>query len=362
MRHALRFPTAVATAALLAVPAPAHAGDTPTAWWVNTRPWTCARWSAPLAQEIQLACDAGAGCSIASDEHSASRCATLVCSSDDHWTLEASDRSGRILWRLALQGSHQDRLRQAGVWVARSDAPDDVSPLPADPPPPRASTPPELPVSPAEPAAPSAPAPSPPASDKPAAPPSASGEPSQAGWLAFSASAQVGQLRMFTIPASWSLPVTTGGSAAMGGLHGAAIAHSTHGYGGLSVAYEHSLTDFGGMSASLWRPGAVLGWGAPYGDGWWGVSVGAGVAFVSASQSSHPSWASSDPSIGSSPTGGPTHQTVTPVFTELALHAKPPRVFGQQPFVSVSGADVMYTGAFSPGVLLALDLGVVWND
>ena len=393
MRRALLLPAAFATAGLLGAPTPAHADGAPqappqsgrtqadkaTAWWVETRPWTCARWVRPLAEEIQLACDAGAGCGIAPDERSASRCATLVCSSDDHWTLEARDRSGRILWTLALDGSHEDRLRQAGVWVARSDMPD-LPPWPADPPPPPARLPPELaelpdassevaPPPPAAPPVPAAPPAPPPPSERPSAAP---GLPPEKGWFAFSASAYLGELRMFELPQTTSLvvgdvapPGSVGGTGAMGGLHGAAIAHSTHIYGGLSVVYEHSLTNFNGSSASLWRPGAVLGWGAPYGEGWLGVSASAGIVFLSASQEASTT-ASATPTAAGDPTpiakSGPAQYSDRTGFAELALHLKPPTVLGQQPFVSVSAGSVARSADLSPGILFGLDLGVVWND
>jgi hypothetical protein len=122
------------------------------------------------------------------------------------------------------------------------------------------------------------------------------------------------------------------------------------------------------MSASLWRPGAVLGWGAPYGDGWLGVSAGAGIAFLSASQDSTVAWASGTGTPGIVvPTPPPTksepsQHTVMPVFLELAVHAKLPLVFGQQPFLSASAAEVATNAAFAPATFLGLDLGVVWND
>jgi hypothetical protein len=381
MRRALLLPSALATAATLAAPAPARADGTPPAppqsgreqannqatWWVDTRPWACTRWARPLAEEIQLACDAGAGCTIAPDGRSATRRATLVCGSDEHWALEARDRNGRVLWTLSLDGSHEDRLRQAGVWVARSDMPD-LPPLSAESSPTPPGLPPELgelPDSPTEPPPPVAPPvpPPPAASDKPAA----SGSPVQPGWFAFSASAYVGEMRVFELPSTAtvvgdaSAPGSVGGNAAMGGLHAAAIAHSTHIYGGLSVGYEHSLTNFDGSSASLWRPGAVLGWGAPYGDGWFGVSASAGIAFLSASQQvSVPAGESLVVSPTTKP--GPNQYSEMPVFAELALHAKLPLVFGQQPFLSVSAASIAHNAEFSPGLLLGLDLGVVWND
>jgi hypothetical protein len=90
-------------------------------WWVETHPLTCGAQAGPLARQVQLACDATGRCAIASDEPSADRRAVLVCG-DDGWTLEARDAKDQPLWRLALGTTDDDaRLRNAGVWIARSE-------------------------------------------------------------------------------------------------------------------------------------------------------------------------------------------------------------------------------------------------
>jgi hypothetical protein len=155
--------------------------------------------------------------------------------------------------------------------------------------------------------------------------------------------------------------------AVMGGVRATAIARSRSFYGGLSVVYESSLNNSEGGSFRLWRPGAVLGWGAPYGEGWFGVSGAGGLVFSSTSETILSEGATAGPA------GGTT--TVTPgssfarqeydqtqYFGELAVHAKLPVVFGQQPFASLSGALVTRTAQPGPGALLGLELGVVWHD
>jgi hypothetical protein len=345
MRRALPVPAFFAAAALLATAAPAHADGTspatpersrsqnnqPTAWWVDTRPWTCASWTSALAHQIQLACDAGAPCAIASDERAASRCATLVCGSDDRWTLEAHDRSGRILWSLALQGSPEDRLRQAGVWVARSEM-SELPPLPPDsatapaptPAPPETTQPPAL----------GATAPDQPAS---ASVSPRADHPSE-GWLAFSASGRVGEMRLYDFSAYDTTVI-----GVTGGVQAAAVARFGGAYGGLSMAFDQSLSDLGGTNASVWRPGVVLGWGAPYGEGWAGLSAAGGGAI-------------------SRLYGGGYARDEEQFFAEVAAHLKMPRLLGQQPFVSASGAWITGGSMWSSKSLIGLDLGLVWND
>jgi hypothetical protein len=159
----------------------------------------------------------------------------------------------------------------------------------------------------------------------------------------------------------------------MGGVRATAIAHSRVLYGGLSVVYESSLNNYAGDSVSLWRPGAVVGWGAPYGEGWFGVSAMGGLLLSSMSETVYEAGATAAcaPNTCNSPGGNTSVKpgstttqesySAREYFAELALHAKLPIVFGQQPFVSLSGA-LATTAAHAPSALLGLDLGVVWND
>jgi hypothetical protein len=192
-------------------------------------------------------------------------------------------------------------------------------------------------------------------------------EPTQPGWFAFSASGYFGELRLYDVPQVDNQTPTGSGIAIMGGLHASAIAHARNVYGGLSVVYEGSLTHFEGANVSLWRPGVVLGWGAPYGDGWLGASATGGLVYSYTSQTANEVSGSVSPTSGGSGTVSPP-QTVRQdwntmqYFGELALHAKLPQVFGQQPFASVSAAWVAKSSLFAPKSMVGLELGVVWND
>jgi len=99
-------------------------------WWVDARPEACAAKSATLTSEIRTACEATGQRAIAPSESAATRRATLVCERDEAWSLEARSGDGRFLWALPLDGEVPDRLRQGGVWAARSEvsAPPAVEP------------------------------------------------------------------------------------------------------------------------------------------------------------------------------------------------------------------------------------------
>jgi hypothetical protein len=349
MRRRCLRPNAAAVVLALTGAAPSYAADARTAWWVDTRPWSCASWAAPLARQIQLACDAGGQCAIASDERLAARHATLFCASDERWTLEARDRSGRLLWSLALEGEPDDRLRQAGVWIARSEASDQPVPATAVP---------EATPSPSPSPAPS-PAPTPSDADQAEAPrePDPRSD-SRDGWLALSAGGYVGQLTLYDVPQVDNETPTGSGTAAMAGLHAVATAHLQRAYAGLSVVYEQSLTNFHTIGVVLWRPGLTLGWGAPYGGGLLGFSVTGGVLYSDTAQSIPVT-----PGVNNlQPVQYRQDWNQMQYFGEIAGYVRLPRVAGQQPFVSPSAAWVAKSSLYAPKSMFGIELGVVWND
>jgi hypothetical protein len=112
----------VAVAAVVMAPL-ARADETRAAWWVEVRPWTCAEWTAPLAREIQLACDAVGACTVAAEEAHADRRAVLSCAGEtEPWTIDAQSATGLRLWSVTLNGAPAAKLRQASMWIARAEA------------------------------------------------------------------------------------------------------------------------------------------------------------------------------------------------------------------------------------------------
>ncbi len=102
----------------------AHAADRhKTRVWIEARPWPCADFVAPLAQQIALACDAAGGtCGVASDAQAADERIVLKCQeAEGQWILEGESASGARLWSVGLFGDEDERLRRAGLWVARVD-------------------------------------------------------------------------------------------------------------------------------------------------------------------------------------------------------------------------------------------------
>src|SRR5262245_46346293 len=89
----------LASARASADPSDAPARRRPT-WWVDVRPWTCAKWAAPLAGRIALACDAADdACTLASEESRATHRVVLRCDGEgESWTLEAYAKNGDLLW------------------------------------------------------------------------------------------------------------------------------------------------------------------------------------------------------------------------------------------------------------------------
>jgi hypothetical protein len=166
---------------------------------------------------------------------------------------------------------------------------------------------------------------------------SASAEHRSEGWFAFSGSGRVGEM-FYTNNASYSGNVWSNTIDVTGGLHAVAAAHVAGVYGGMSLSYDQSLSDSTGTTVRSWRPGVVLGWGAPYADGWCGLSATGGGAFYLRS--------------------GDEQQW----FAELAAHARLPDVFGQKPFVSAFGGYLTGGSMWSSKSMFGLELGLVWKD
>jgi hypothetical protein len=123
----------------------------PVRYTIEAQPWSCASFVGPLAQEVQLACDAsGAPCTIAPPQEQADVVLRLVCQ-DAGWSLEAI-QNGQRIWAVALGGEPHERLRQAGLWAARAvEDPGSLPPgrpmptvVPAAPPSPTWSPPPPI--------------------------------------------------------------------------------------------------------------------------------------------------------------------------------------------------------------------------
>jgi hypothetical protein len=110
-------------------------GEATTSWWIEARPWTCSDHVAPLARQVELACDAsGRRCRIAEERKEAERIAVIACSADrDAWRLDAEDRAGHTLWSVTLTGDEDARIRKGAMWIARaeSEGPPSTPPEPA---------------------------------------------------------------------------------------------------------------------------------------------------------------------------------------------------------------------------------------
>jgi hypothetical protein len=101
-------------------------------WWIEGRPWTCSDPIAPVAREVELACDAAGGhCGVASQREGADRVAAVTCGAKDApWRLDAEDGAGKVLWSVTLGGDAASRARKAAMWIARAEG-EGPPPLPA---------------------------------------------------------------------------------------------------------------------------------------------------------------------------------------------------------------------------------------
>jgi hypothetical protein len=103
--------------------APGHArADAPPAntWWIEAKPWSCARFLGPIARAVQAACDAGAGtCALAPTEGSASHRLILFCEdAQDSWRVSVERADHQPLWSTSFDGETGDRLAAIGRFVA----------------------------------------------------------------------------------------------------------------------------------------------------------------------------------------------------------------------------------------------------
>jgi hypothetical protein len=162
---------------------------------------------------------------------------------------------------------------------------------------------------------------------------------------------------LYDVPQVENQTPTGSGTAAMAGLHVVAGAHFHHAYAGVSLVYEQSLTDFHTVGVTLWRPGFAIGWGAPYGDGWLGLSATGGVLFSDTAQTAL--------TCTTCDMTAPRYRqdwNEMQYFGEIAGYVQLPRVAGQQLFVSPSFAAVAKSSLYAPKSMFGIELGVVWND
>lgn len=96
------------------------------AWYVETVGPSCVEQGGALEREISLACNAvGGTCHVATTAAEAELRAVLDCSGPgDAWTLVTRTIDGTVLASIELVGPRADRLREAGVEVARDAAPE----------------------------------------------------------------------------------------------------------------------------------------------------------------------------------------------------------------------------------------------
>lgn len=301
-----------------------RAGEDRTAWWLEARPWTCVEWTAPLARELQLACEAVNGCRVASEERRADRRAVLSCEGDD-WRVVAQSSSARELWSLQLEGTKEERLRQAAAWIARSER-GGSPPLPA-----RASDPVVVPL-PAAPVTPVAPvAPVAPDADRPWTPAPAVEGPHSIG-LAVTGLAAVA-------PDSHAGPFV-GGRVVVS-------LPVTHAHLGLVLSgFDSVETRDAQTRVMMGRAGLSVGWGAPWTGDVFGFAVGAGGGAASARDSGCVS---------------SCRRLAGLYYGEASVFAQWPRASGIRPILalSISGMPQM---DYVPQVFTGVDLGFAWND
>jgi hypothetical protein len=112
----------VAASLFVALGSPTLAlADAPTRKvWLEARPWTCAGEVPSLATDVELACDAmRASCAVARREEDATERATLYCGDGGTWRLGLGATDGPDSVIVTLDGDRDERLRSAGMWVAR---------------------------------------------------------------------------------------------------------------------------------------------------------------------------------------------------------------------------------------------------
>jgi hypothetical protein len=292
--------------------ATAGAAEARQTWWVDARPEGCSARSVALTGEIRTACEATGQCAIATSESAATRRATLVCKSDDAWSLEARSSDGRFLWALPLEGEVPDRLRQGGVWAARSEV----------------SAPPPPPVEVSVPAHTGDGGPQPP----PARPESRFGI---AGGVHGDALSMVGDSVL------WAFGVR--GNAAI------RLAGATH-VGG-SLTWERATDTPFLYPFVMLRAAALVGWGAPWNGDSWGLSLGAGRAFMDTVAMVGPATRlyyvpSDDESF----------------FGEATGHAKLGEAGAFSLFASLNATAHFTHSLHTPNATVALGLGTAWRD
>jgi hypothetical protein len=91
--------------------------------WLEVRPYTCARELPGFEANVALACDALGQCGVARAESEATERATLLCDPDGHGLSSAAlaeigEREGLFV---DLRGDHEQRLRAAAMWIARTN-------------------------------------------------------------------------------------------------------------------------------------------------------------------------------------------------------------------------------------------------
>jgi hypothetical protein len=324
--HILHNATLLAALLVLAPIARADEGAT-VSWWVEARPWNCSDLVAPLAREIELACDAAGGiCRIARSEAEATQYAVISCTEGEApWNLDAEGRDRRRLWSVALEGDRDERLRKAALWVARGE--DDRGSVAASVAPPAA--PPAPPASPAVPAA-----------ESTARDAADTSQTPTNGGLAFSAfGARTTYVNSFLMLAGARVLAATrlAGGARLGlGLDAEhSVADGLHGYGG-------------GYNLTAGHLGAVVGFGAPWTDDWVGVSGEAGVAKAKGNYSDGCCSSASQLAYTTDKTSA---------YLKLSLIAQWPRREGLRPFLGASyiASDQLLDQ------WVTLDLGAAWS-
>lgn len=95
-------------------------------WYVETVGPGCSEQRGALEREIALACSAvGGTCHVTTTAAEAELRVVLDCTGpDDSWTLVTRTIDGTVLASIELVGPRADRLREAGVEVARDAAPE----------------------------------------------------------------------------------------------------------------------------------------------------------------------------------------------------------------------------------------------
>jgi hypothetical protein len=235
--------------------------------WVETRPWTCSRELPRFARNVELACDAvGGACEIAASAAEATERATLYCDGRDTWRVELAGALRGETLTVTLPGDREQRLRRAGMWVARLQAAPEPAPV-AEPspetPPPETETPAVVPDI-----------------AEPSAPPVDADAAKQ-----ITKTTRHARIESHLGVALSAFTGVTNGAPGVSGFRGEVAIPLSHGfYWGPNVAYaEFSAADWAGpwnwAGQDAGRgvlAGGIVGWGAPYDDFWVGVALGVG--------------------------------------------------------------------------------------